>query len=284
MSEGKPGMGIKFAFGAFIALAAAVFTVMLRPGWGGWNGVPETALPRAGSITRMTAELSYTFDGPSAKAPLGPKVGPFAVPDTAIPKIMDALGPAKFDPNPAKWQELGKLDLTTRDGKEWTVDLYATGEPTGGFAVSDGAGNGRTYYRGGTDRAIMEVIRDANPPSLPEADDIEAMTAHLSVSPNVPGKPTGPFAVPAESIPRVLAAMTPATVDPKPANWESLGALVLTLKGGGLVEVSLYSTSEPPGAFSLGGSKSQPRTYFRGGDSKTLFEAIREARAASKAP
>jgi hypothetical protein len=117
-------------------------------------------------------------------------------------------------------------------------------------------------------------------PRLPEADEVEAMSAYLGNSPqNLPDLPD--FVIPLKHIPQVLAALQPAEEDPKPLPWQGLGYLFITTKAGRSVTVHLYWTRAEKGAFSVRGTAFRKAVYFRGGNDKTIEDAIREAYADS---
>jgi hypothetical protein len=115
---------------------------------------------------------------------------------------------------------------------------------------------------------------------LAAASDIREMVV------NVLGKNMR-VAVPAGHIPRIWAKLQPAAVDDSPANWRLMGYdLDLTLKNGSKLYVCVYDlTTSAPGAFSAGPT-SKERTYYRGGNSQQVREAIatavKEAQEAGK--
>jgi hypothetical protein len=112
---------------------------------------------------------------------------------------------------------------------------------------------------------------------LPQAEDVQVMTASLGNSPKRrPDLP--PFTVPANHVPKVLAALQPAQKDPQPAKWQVLGYLQITTDGG-ITVINLYWTNGDKGAFSIEGISH--RTYFRGGTDQAIEDAIREAYADS---
>jgi hypothetical protein len=95
------------------------------------------------------------------------------------------------------------------------------------------------------------------------------------------------FEVPLDRLSSILGALQPATYDPRPANWEVLGELEMTLRSGRPFRVNLYSLSpdkrvrsDQRGAFSAG-ETFERRTYYRGGTSSQLIEALRLARDAA---
>jgi len=80
---------------------------------------------------------------------------------------------------------------------------------------------------------------------LPSAADIHIMKASYD---DHAAHATINFQVPPQHWRAIFSALQPASVDPEPAKWESLGDLQLTLKNGGSFVVELYSLSEGLGA------------------------------------
>jgi hypothetical protein len=94
------------------------------------------------------------------------KPGSFAVPSRHIPTILTALSPATREWSPKKWEVLGQLKITCKDGKKMTVDLYSTYQAIGALRVhlDDGSKNSwfiSRYFRGGTNQAIENAIKTA---------------------------------------------------------------------------------------------------------------------------
>jgi hypothetical protein len=113
-------------------------------------------------------------------------------------------------------------------------------------------------------------------PRLPEADEVQTMSAYLGNSPqNLPDIPQ--FVIPPKHVPQVLAALQPADDDANPAPWQGLGYLLITTKDGRSVIVDLYWTTAEKGAFSIRGTAFRKAIYFRGGADKAIEDAIREA-------
>jgi hypothetical protein len=110
-------------------------------------------------------------------------------------------------------------------------------------------------------------------PSLGEIDAIQAMyyddddrRVFFTVSP--------------EMWPEFLDDLTPATKDDHPMKWSAIGTLVVTKNSGRQILVELFSLHEPPGAFCI--ETVTGRTYYRGGDSAKLADALRTAYEASR--
>jgi len=83
------------------------------------------------------------------------------VPAACLPSLFAALRPASRDPQPSKWEVLGDLEMTLRDGRPFQVDLYAL-PPDGPGAFSAGETyERRVYYRGGTTPGLLDALRRA---------------------------------------------------------------------------------------------------------------------------
>jgi hypothetical protein len=84
-------------------------------------------------------------------------------------------------------------------------------------------------------------------------------------------------AIAATHIPKVWAQLQPAAVDNHPYKWEVLDYdLEVTLENGTVLTVWLFNMPTPPGAFAAGPTW-EKRTYYRGGNSQRLREAIETA-------
>lgn len=91
------------------------------------------------------------------------------------------------------------------------------------------------------------------------------------------------FDVPLDRLSSIYQALLPATVDEQPADWMVLGELEMTLRDGRPFRIDLYHLRPgEEGAFSAGETYER-RTYYRGGSSPRLVEALREAHAAARA-
>jgi len=109
---------------------------------------------------------------------------------------------------------------------------------------------------------------------LPAASDIREMVIiDLRSNPKEATRVT----VPASHVPKIWAKLQPAAVDKSPARWTLMGYdLELTLKNGSKFSVWVYNLPSAPGAFSAGPTFKE-RTYYRGGNSQQLREAITAA-------
>lgn len=113
---------------------------------------PANVLPAADTISKMAVEL----DQPD------PPIEKFEVPRNHWRSILQSLSPARVDSTPAKWEGLGVLEITTKQGTTVVVDLWSLdGDRPGAFAVRQKDGS-RTYYRGGSTKALVDSIRRAH--------------------------------------------------------------------------------------------------------------------------
>jgi hypothetical protein len=109
---------------------------------------------------------------------------------------------------------------------------------------------------------------------LPAASDIREM---VIVDHRTNPKGAKRVTVPASHIPMIWAKLQPAAVDNSPADWKVMGYdLELTLKNESELRVWVYAVTGAPGAFSAGPTFKE-RTYYRGGNSQQLREAITAA-------
>jgi hypothetical protein len=137
------------------------------------------------------------------------------------------------------------------------------------------------------------VYRDVD---FPDESEIQAMTASLglpSIDPE--SKMEGDiadFPVPADHLPKIFRTLTPAEKDYQPLPWFYMGSMTILCKDGREIKVFLYRVDDDPnsfggetsrhfqegkGAFSILGPRGP--VYFRGGKSKDLESAIRQAYA-----
>lgn len=90
---------------------------------------------------------------------------------------------------------------------------------------------------------------------LPKLDDIKSINAVVMIGPLTPNSKEPPlradFKVPEKSWKSVFAALTPAEPDPNPSKWVGLGKLLVKMKKGETIEISLYATRQKSGAFAI---------------------------------
>jgi hypothetical protein len=86
----------------------------------------------------------------------------FQAPPSHWPRILAALSPSQHDPQPCGWQGLALLEIRTKDGKVYKVDVFwLDDEPVGAFDVDAGPSHRGGYYRGGNSRRLVEAITAA---------------------------------------------------------------------------------------------------------------------------
>lgn len=123
---------------------------------------------------------------------------------------------------------------------------------------------------------VCRASRQAPENPLPAVSDVQSVAAHFF---DPDSKQKVRFEVPLDRLPSIYATLQPATYDPQPAKWVALGELEITLRDRRPVRVDLYWIKSPddPGAFSAGETDEQ-RSYYRGGSSSQLLDALRKAR------
>jgi hypothetical protein len=89
----------------------------------------------------------------------------FEVPQNHRGKILDALRPATYDSNPAKWVVLGQLDIERRDNRPFKIQLYSVRhgdgrDEAGAFSAGE-TYDQRSYYRGGTTPKLEAALKAA---------------------------------------------------------------------------------------------------------------------------
>lgn len=116
-----------------------------------------------------------------------------------------------------------------------------------------------------------------SPYSVPARKDIaEVSVTYPFYTFEERGRQIPPFQIPEKHWDAVLGALAPCNRDPSPAKWMSLCDLRIRTKAHRVYCVGLYWLPDAPrGAFSVypEGRHSQ-RTYYRGGDSVQLRDAI----------
>jgi hypothetical protein len=125
-----------------------------------WDEAAEP--PNASEVRAMTAVLFR----PPARITGNTLHVDFTVPDRNIPDILTSMTPASRDWNPGKWQSLGELHVICNDGRRMTIDLYMTLGSRSAFSVNAPDRPWETlfvsnYFRGGSDRAIVDALRRA---------------------------------------------------------------------------------------------------------------------------
>ncbi len=86
----------------------------------------------------------------------------FQAPPTRWADILHALQPSQYDPQPAAWQALARLEIRTNSGRLICVDVFwVENEPVGAFAVSAPPPEGGGSFRGGNSRRFLRAITAA---------------------------------------------------------------------------------------------------------------------------
>jgi hypothetical protein len=112
---------------------------------------------------------------------------------------------------------------------------------------------------------------------FPAVSDIANMEAEFSVE-EIERK----FVVPSALYDEILAALSPAQFDSRPAKWVILGTLKIRTVDDKSIRVDLFDLSDPVGAFAAEQSwESWKRKYYRGGNSARLRSALEHALADS---
>ncbi len=83
-------------------------------------------------------------------------------PETTLPKakhaeLLQLLDGARRDRTPAKWEVLGRVEITTDDGLV-EVNLFSTSKEVGAFR------SGGKYYRGGSTAGFQRILDLADKP------------------------------------------------------------------------------------------------------------------------
>jgi hypothetical protein len=84
--------------------------------------------------------------------------------------IRAALTPAKRDPNPSKWEGLGTVHLTKKNGEALKVYLYTPSKPPGAFFAGKSLKQ-RVYHRSGNAKNLLDALGQAYEKSQADADE-----------------------------------------------------------------------------------------------------------------
>ncbi len=79
------------------------------------------------------------------------------------PEVLNALLPSEFDPDPLKWEVLGELRITQKNGKAIYVCIFnLDSSGLGAFkAGEDKEWRSRRYFRGGNSSRQKAALRKA---------------------------------------------------------------------------------------------------------------------------
>ena len=108
------------------------------------NSDAAKVLPKPEEIDGMKAYLAQPK----------PVIPRFDVPKAHWGPILKSLASGRFDPKPAKWEVLGYLDVTKKNGDSLYIGLYYP--PGNDVAFKIGV-----YYRGGNSATTERLIREA---------------------------------------------------------------------------------------------------------------------------
>jgi hypothetical protein len=87
------------------------------------------------------------------------------------------------------------------------------------------------------------------------------------------------FAISERDWPALIAGMTPSEYDPRPAAWPALAKVIIVGKDGKTISLCTYALEDyAVGAFSI-----SDRAYYRGGNTKSLKNAMLKAYSNAKA-
>jgi hypothetical protein len=83
------------------------------------------------------------------------------------PEVLEALSPSEYDSDALKWEVLGELRITEKNGETIFVALFDLGpDRLGAFNAGGEAWHTRTYFRGGNSSRLKAAITKAIRQSL----------------------------------------------------------------------------------------------------------------------
>jgi hypothetical protein len=121
------------------------------------------------------------------------------------------------------------------------------------------------------------VITPVLSEELPDAKDIKTISIQFSH----PELNQVEFDAKADDWKAIREQLLPSKQDPEPSKWIILGSVKIVRNSGEPYVVDLYDTRSDLGAFSAGKTY-EGRIYYRGGNSKKVFQALLEAHKKSK--
>jgi len=75
--------------------------------------------------------------------------------------IYDALSPSDYDPHPATWMGLARIEIQAKNRKRYHLDLYnLLDDPIGAFSIGP-TFERRTYRRGGNSAQLIRALEKA---------------------------------------------------------------------------------------------------------------------------
>ena len=132
-------MRIGWRYSIGVVLASAVFIAVALGCWHWyWAGY---SLPGVEDVVGMKARLCYAM----------PVTAQFEVPEQRWGEVLASLAPSRYDARGMKWDMLGDLEIETKQGKRYNIDLYMPGA----FRVGD------RYYIGGNGERLLNVLQCA---------------------------------------------------------------------------------------------------------------------------
>jgi hypothetical protein len=131
--------------------ALVVIAVAIGGSFLAWFNSSGDPLPAPEGVDRLIASGHFGPNREHVK---------FEIPVEQWPRIRAAMQLPKRDFSPAKWLSIGSLDITTRQGREYHVELYQTQESLGAFSAGP-TFERRAYYRGGDSEKLAREMEAA---------------------------------------------------------------------------------------------------------------------------
>ena len=107
-------------------------------------------MPPAEATTGAEFVYGSGFAGPTARR--------VKIPGDRVAELRRLFDDSQLDPDPARWAELGQLKLFLKNGGIEAYDIYSTGKGPGAYAD-----HLRRYFRGGSDAAFAEFLKQIEP-------------------------------------------------------------------------------------------------------------------------
>ncbi|HET6328675.1 MAG TPA: hypothetical protein VFG04_28585 [Planctomycetaceae bacterium] len=109
------------------------------------TSAPDSPLPEAANVKQMHYKQPPGRDGKKLE---------FDILDH-FEEFLNALTPNHIDPHPDKWESLGVLTITAKDGTKQKVVLFTSHQQLEPFNI------GHTFYLGGSSSGVQEAIKSA---------------------------------------------------------------------------------------------------------------------------
>ncbi len=127
-------------------------------------------------------------------------------------------------------------------------------------------------------RALRDVV--TQPESgyrFPACSEIVSMRVELRGN-DASARTAEDYELKSEHWSNVIAALSPSQRDPHPAKWLLIGRLEIRKRDSSTVWVDVYDLPDrPAGAFSVSATRYGKRSYYRGGNTASLMEALQHA-------